>query len=182
MNQEAGVLQSKDELEDWYSSGEDPWDYYRNPADALRKARILAAIPTWEFEDVLDIGCGNGFLTKDLPGKRITGIDVSEKAVAWASQRAPAHIRYLPGSLFDIPDLDLPQMDLVVITGVLYPQYIAKAMRLVYVLIDRILKPGGILLCSHIYEWYAARFPYLTVSREYFPYREYSQVLEVYCK
>ena len=73
-------------------------------------------------------------------------------------------------------------MDLIVITGVLYPQYIAESIRLVYVLIDRLLKPGGILVCSHIYEWYKVRFPYLTVSREYFAYREFSQVLEVYCK
>ena len=176
------MIQSKDELEDWYSSGEDPWEYYNNPDDAHRKARILAAIPRVEFENVLDIGCGNGFLTKNLPGRNVLGIDISEKAVAWANQRTPPHVRFLRGSLFDIPDIEMPRMDLIVITGVLYPQYIGKATRLVYVLIDRMLKRGGILLCSHIYEWYAVRFPYLSVSREYFAYREFSQVLEVYCK
>jgi len=73
-------------------------------------------------------------------------------------------------------------MDLIVITGVLYPQYIAKSIRLVYVLIDQLLKPGGILLCSHISDWYRSRFPYLTLSREYFAYRDFSQILEVYSK
>ena len=175
------MIQSKDELEDWYSDS-DPWGYNTNPQDTIRKARILSVIPQLPYENVLDIGCGNGFLTNDLPGKRITGLEISEKAVEWARKTAPAHVDYRSGSLFDLPDLDLPSMDLVVITGVLYPQYIGEANKLALVLIDRILKPGGILVTSHIYSWLKVRFPYLTVSREYFAYREYSQVLEVYCK
>jgi len=175
------MIQSKEELNDWYSQ-DDPWGYFDNPQDAMRKARILAAIPQLEYENVLDIGSGNGFLTNSLPGKNITGLEISEKAVQWANEHASPNVRYRNGSLFDIPDLDLPPMDLIVITGVLYRQYIAESHRLVYVLIDRLLKPGGILLCSHVYEWYKMRFPYLTINREYFAYREYSQVLEVYCK
>lgn len=175
------MIQSKDELENWYSKG-DPWGYFDNPQDTMRKARILSAIPQFDYENVLDIGCGNGFLTNSLPGKQIIGLEISEKAVQWANEHATPNARYLCGSLFDLPDLNLPPMDLIVITGVLYPQYIAESIRLVYVLIDQLLKPGGVLVCSHIYEWHKARFPYLTVSREYFAYREYSQVLEVYCK
>src|SRR5512140_518331 len=173
------MIQSKDELEKWYS-GSDPWGYFDNPQDAARKARILAAIPRLEYENTLDIGCGNGFLTNDLPGKSVLGLDISENVVAWANQHAPAHVKYRAASLFDLPDLDLPAIDLIVITGVLYPQYIGSARRLVPVLIDQILKPGGLLVTSHIYAWLKMRFPYLTISREYFPYREYSQVLEVY--
>jgi SAM-dependent methyltransferase len=175
------MIQSKEELDNWYSEA-DPWGYFNNPHDAMRKAKILASIPSLEYETTLDIGCGNGFITNDLPGKSVIGLEKSEKAVEWANKNAPPQIHYRCGSLFDLPDLDLPQMDLVVITGVLYPQYIGLARRLVIVLIDQILKPGGILVCSHIYEWLKTRFPYLTISREYFPYREYSQVLEVYSK
>ncbi len=175
------MIQPKDELEDWYS-GEDPWGYYDNPHDTRRKETILSAIPKGDYEKVVDIGCGNGFLTKDLPGRNILGVDISEKAVAWANQHTPAHVRFTAGSLFDLPELGLPQMDLVLITGVLYPQYIGKASRLVYVLVDQILKPGGVLVCSHILDWYRLRFPYLTLSREYFPYREMTQILEVYSK
>jgi SAM-dependent methyltransferase len=175
------MLQTQQELDEFYSSA-DPWGYYNNPHDATRKARILAALPRLEYENALDIGCGNGFITNELSAKQVTGLEFSQKAVSWANEHAAPHVKYLCGSVFDLPDLNLPPMDLIVITGVLYPQYIDKSLRLVYVLIDRILKPGGILLCSHIYEWYQARFPYLTISREYFPYRDYSQVLEVYVK
>lgn len=175
------MIQPIKELEDWYSEG-DPWGYFDNPQDAIRKARILSAIPSFEYENILDIGCGNGFLTNDLPGKNIFGVDISENVVAWANEHAASNAKYLCGSLFDLPVLDLPLMDLVVITGVLYPQYIAESHRLIYVLIDQILKKDGILLCSHIFEWYKLRFPYITISRSYFPYREYSQILEVYVK
>ena len=174
-------MQSKEELESWYSEA-DPWEYEKNPQDTMRKARILSVIPQISYENVLDIGCGNGYLTRDLPGKQITGVEISEKAVEWARKTAPANITYRTGSLFDLPDLDLPPMDLVVITGVLYPQYLGQANRLAILLIDQILKPGGILVMSHIYSWLKIRFPYFTVSREYFAYRDYSQVLEVYYK
>lgn len=175
------MVQSKQELDDFYNTA-DPWGYYDNPHDKTRKARILAALPVHEYTTALDIGCGNGFITNSLPARSIIGLEFSEKAVAWANEHAPSNIKYINGSLFDLPDLNLPPMDLIVITGVLYPQYIGKSLRLVYVLIDRMLKPGGILLCSHIFEWYQARFPYLTISREYFAYRDYSQILEVYVK
>ncbi len=175
------MIQTKDELDKWYSEA-DPWGYFNNPDDAMRKAKILAAIPRFEYETTLDIGCGNGFITNDLPGKSVIGLEKSGKAVEWAKTNAPSHVQFRCGTLFDLPDLDLPQMDLVVITGVLYSQYLGLANRLVVVLIDQILKPGGILVGSHIYEWLKIRFPYLTVSREYFAYREYSQVLEVYSK
>ncbi len=175
------TIQSSQELDAFYSTP-DPWGYYNNPHDTIRKARILAALPRLDYQNALDIGCGNGFITNDLPAKGVIGLEFSEKAVTWAKEHAAPQVEYRQGSIFDLPDLDLPPMDLIVITGVLYPQYIGKSLRLVYVLIDRVLKPGGILLCSHIYEWYQARFPYLTLSREYFAYRDYSQVLEVYIK
>jgi len=175
------MAQSKKELEEWYSSP-DPWGFNTNRDDLVRKTRILSALPQLDYERVLDIGCGNGFVTNDLPGKEIIGIDISENALRWAREHAPQHIQYICASLFDLPDLDLPPMDLIVINGVLYPQYIDAGQRLVYIIIDGLLKPGGILVCSHIYEWYQSRFPYLTVKREYFPYREFSQILEVYSK
>lgn len=175
------MVQSKQELDDFYTTA-DPWGYYDNPHDATRKARILAALPQRNYGAALDIGCGNGFITNSLPAKSVIGLEFSEKAVNWANEHAAAHVRYMTGSFFDLPDLNLPPMDLIVITGVLYPQYIGNSLRLVYVLIDHVLKTGGTLLCSHIFEWYKARFPYLTVSREYFAYRDYSQVLEVYVK
>ena len=128
----------------------DPWGYFNNPDDKIRKAKILSSIPARDYKNVLDIGCGNGFITKDLPGKNIIGLELSEKAVQSANANAPSNIHYVCGSIFDLPTLMFPKMDLIVITGVLYPQYIAASVRLIYLFIDEILKDDGILLCSHI--------------------------------
>ena len=46
-------------------------------------------------------------------------------------------------SLFDLPTLQWDQsFDLIVITGVLYPQYIAQGETLAYTIIDNLLKTG----------------------------------------
>ncbi len=176
------VLQPTAELEKWYETP-DPWNYENTPDDLNRRAMLLANIPMLEYIEVLDIGCGDGFVTKRLPGKSITGIDVSANAIRHATERSPGHISYMQHSLFDIPELEWEnRFDLIVITGVLYPQYIARSSKLAYEIVDRILQPGGVLVSVHISEWYTLRFPYITLKREYYPYREYTHLLEVYRK
>ncbi|MGQ9847755.1 MAG: class I SAM-dependent methyltransferase [Bacteroidales bacterium] len=175
-------IQTKNELEKLYEIP-DPWDYEKNPEDLNRKAILLSVIPKKKYLKVLDIGCGNGFITRNLPGDEVIGIDISEKAINHARQISPQHIRYFPHSLFDLPFLGFGQsFDLIVITGVLYPQYIGDSERLVYVIIDDLLKPGGHLISCHIEEWYSIRFPYITLHREYYSYREYVHLIEVYLK
>ena len=111
--------QTQQELDDFYAAP-DPWGYYNNPHDTIRKARILAALPRHDYQTALDIGCGNGFITNDLPAKQVIGLEFSEKAVTWAKEHAAPQVEYRQGSIFDLPDLNLPPMDLVVITGVFY--------------------------------------------------------------
>jgi hypothetical protein len=74
-------MQSRDELDEWYATP-DPWGFQSNPADADRKARILAAIkrPGPRYKRALDIGCGEGWISKDLPAALIHGLEWSEKA------------------------------------------------------------------------------------------------------
>jgi trans-aconitate methyltransferase len=176
------VLQSIDELERWYEKP-DPWHYEANPDDLNRRAMLLSVLPKRAYHSVLDIGCGDGFLTKRLPGKQIVGIDVSANAIKHAQANAAAHISYHQHSLFDLPELGWTQkFDLVVVTGVFYPQYIARSHRLALEIVDEVLAPGGILASVHISEWYPLRFPYVTLVREYYPYREYTHILEVYQK
>lgn len=176
------VLQPTAELERWYEKP-DPWQYESNPDDLNRRAMLLSVLPKRQYQNVLDIGCGDGFITKRLPGKSVTGIDVSANAIQWAKHNAAPHITYLQYSLFDLTELDWEgKFDLVVATGVFYPQYIAQSKKLVYEILDRILAPGGILVSAHINEWYTLRFPYVTLHREYYSYREYTHILEVYLK
>jgi predicted TPR repeat methyltransferase len=175
-------LQPLEELEEFYQK-RDPWNYQDTADDATRKAMLLSVLPERSFERVLDIGCGDGFVTECLPGDQIIGVDVSANAIMHAKEKGMPHIEFLQHSLFDLPALGWGQgFDLIVITGVLYPQYIGDSEMLVYTIVDDLLKPGGCLVSCHIEDWYRARFPYITTHREYYAYREYFHLLEVYTK
>lgn len=177
-----GNLQSKEELDRWYENP-DPWNYEKSLEDLNRRAILLSVIPRKKYKKVLDIGCGNGFITNYLPGEKIIGIDISSQAIEHAKKNASSHIEYFSHSIFDLPFLGWENtFDLIVITGILYPQYIGQSENLIYTIIDDLLINGGILISCHIEEWYSARFPYVTLHREYYSYREYVHLLEVYLK
>jgi SAM-dependent methyltransferase len=179
-------IQSAGELDAHYST-EDPWGYDTSNDDHIRRERLLSFLPQREFGRSLDIGCGNGFLTFSLPGSTVVGCDVSPQAIEWATQRAQAkpdrnrfELRAL--SLFDLPRASLGRFDLIVITGVLYPQYIGKAFSLVQLIVDDLLNEGGILVSVHIDDWCRHWFPYTSLDMSFYSYREYTHRLEVYRK
>jgi len=201
---EEPMVQSQAELEQFHSAV-DPWGYEQNEHDRRRKAVLLSELPRRSYKFVVDIGCGQGFVSRDLPGDRVLGIDISEQAVSHAQQFANERLSFAQGSLFDLPrtvassgvassgvassgvasgglEWSGVRPDLLVITGVLYPQYIGEAKALVYELVDQVLAPGGILVSVHISSWSSSRFPYLMLKNTFYDYREYTHSLEVYVK
>lgn len=176
------MLQSKSELENWHRI-KDPWGYEENHHDQIRKKVVLSEIPDRNYEAALDIGCGQGFLTKELPGKSVVGVDVSDEAIRHANLFATERVHFLASDLFALNEsLSGSTFDLVVITGVLYPQYVGAAHNLIYDIVDRLLSNNGILLSVHVNEWYSARFPYIVLKEFCYPYRDYYHRLEVYAK
>lgn len=177
------MIQKKEELEKWHDK-EDPWGYNDNKDDAARKEILLAEIPNKNYGNVLDIGCGQGFITKDLPGQKVYGVDISQSAIDFANKLSENNDRFIykQGSIFEIDKLFDVKFDLVIITGVLYPQYIDQSTNLIYMLIDKILKEDGIFISVHIDEWYKSQFPYLKIKQLYYDYRQYTHNLEIYSK
>ena len=175
------MLQSLKDIETWHSTP-DPWGYETHPDDVLRKDILLAELPAREYMRVLDIGCGQGFLTRDLPGKRVTGVDISAEAIAKARMIQDKRLDFRQESIFDLSPPPKSGYDLIVITGVLYPQYIGHAHTLIYHIIDSQLAHDGILACVHIDGWHEARFPYLILKEHFYAYREFTHRLEVYTK
>lgn len=175
-------IQPKEELEKW-NEGFDPWGYENNPEDKKRKGILLSELPERKFNNVLDIGCGHGFITRDLPGEMVTGVDISANAIQFAKKYESSRLAFREGSLYTLhKKFTAQQFDLIIITGVLYEQYTGKSSSLIYMIIDALLQPNGILISVHIDEWYKCRFPYLLCSEYYYPYREYTHKIEVYTK
>jgi 2-polyprenyl-3-methyl-5-hydroxy-6-metoxy-1,4-benzoquinol methylase len=179
------LIQSSENLNNWYSNA-DPWGYEQSSDDLKRKSILLAEIPRgYERGKTLDIGCGHGFITRDLPGESVLGIDLSENAIGQAKGRnSRSHVSYQTGDLLDLaPLLDSgSRFDLIIVTGVLYPQYIGKSFQTVRKNIDRLLNSSGCLISVHIEAWCPHRFPYLSRQRICYQYREYDHQLEVYLK
>ena len=102
-------MQTKEELEHWYAVA-DPWLYKLTPDDEIRKNLILDFLPL-NYQRALDIGCGEGFVTTDLPAIEIHGIEISDNA----ARRLPWNVKrvHSPEGLYD----------LVMTTGTLYQQY-----------------------------------------------------------
>ena len=102
-------MQSKEELEEWYKTP-DPWAYQITEDDAKRKEIILEMLP-YNYQRALDIGCGEGFITANLPAADIHGIEISDTAAS----RFPWNVKRVlePVGVYD----------LVITTGTLYHQY-----------------------------------------------------------
>ena len=125
-------------------------------------------------------------MTQSLPGDLVIGCDISEQAIAWAQKRAAdltdKKIRFFARSIFDLHTLNLEPFDLVLITGVLYSQYIADSSSFVHLVFGQLLKKGGILVTCHIQQWYICPFPYMLLDKHLYAYREYTHALEVFQK
>jgi SAM-dependent methyltransferase len=94
----------------------------------------------------LDIGCGNGRNTIYLAqhGFNAAGVDLSEQAVAWATERAQeqnTNVRFTCGSIFDNAP-SLRSQDFIYDSGCFH--HIPPHRRSEYAeLISRALRPGG---------------------------------------
>ncbi len=84
--------------------------------------QLYAMLAQTEARSVLDAGCGEGFvadfLARQDPDLRITGVDLSEAAVAYAQEHFGAHARFRAGSLYKLPFSD-NSFDAVVCSEVL---------------------------------------------------------------
>ena len=118
-------MKSKADLEKWYSK-EDPWGYNNTVRDKIRRAILLKHLEV-VFSDaskktVLDAGCGEGYITKDVASHyncEVDAFDISENALAIARRRnSRENINYFQLDLNDYaPD---KQYDLIMCEETLY--------------------------------------------------------------
>ncbi len=115
------------------------------------------------YERAIDIGCGEGFVTKDLPAIESHGIEISDLAAS----RLPWNVKrvHAPEGLYD----------LVMTTGTLYTQYNHEQ------IVEWIRKCScRHILIAGIREWL---MPYTfgnVLAKKEFKYREYVQSVTLY--
>lgn len=162
------LKQSKQEIERFYNK-EDPWGFETNPDDAKRKEIIIEKCKHFchermnkeVYENALEIGAGEGWITKDLPAKNVYGYEISDLA----KSRWPSNV------------LDFDQnikYDLIIAPGVLYPQYD-------YVSFINMIKKYscGIVITINILNWEINNLTDQIYDLE-FTYRQYIEKLRVY--
>ena len=119
---------------------------YAAPDVAAQRRAVLDALKLLPGENVLDIGCGPGFMAQELlpivgPAGKVSAIDVNEGAIALARARCVAHsnVEFQSANVTALPYLD-SSFDAVVSTQVYeYVRDLNAALRELY----RVLRPGG---------------------------------------
>jgi ubiquinone/menaquinone biosynthesis C-methylase UbiE len=114
-------------------------------------ARIAVLSGAAPGDRVLDVGCGGGYLARLLaaaiaPGGRVTGVDPSGPAIAYARRRSPANCTFTVAAAQDLP---LPDRSFDVATSTLAVHHIPEAARpAAFGEMYRVLRPGGALLVA----------------------------------
>lgn len=155
-------MQTKQELEEWYGNP-DPWHYETTADDVVRKKRILSVLGT--HKRALDLGAGEGFITRNLPAKKLFAYEISDNA----SKRLPEGILRVTEPIGDY--------DLVIATGVLYEQYDYEA----FLKILEYYRDKATILTCNIKDWERGieRLGKPDVE-EFFNYREYIEHLCIF--
>lgn len=144
-----------DEIRSNWNANADRWDSgYDDDGDSNRRLRsdepMLAMLGDVNGKQILDAGCGAGYLCRKLArkGAKVTGVELSDVFLAKAKQRESAEglgIRYIEGSIASMSYLADATFDAAVSNYVLmdvrdYTQAIAEVYRL--------LRLGGVFVAT----------------------------------
>jgi SAM-dependent methyltransferase len=118
---------------------------YRTPDMVRQRDATLQRLHLKPGERVIDIGCGPGFLCKNMaaavgPTGRVIGIDISEDLIDFATNHKGSDpIEYRVGNATALP-VEAAQFDVAVSTQVI--EYVADADAALHE-IARVIRPGG---------------------------------------
>lgn len=130
--------------EGWYDDNTHPIALLRSE-NATRNPWIIEQIRA-HFErscDILDIGCGAGFLSNALAsqGHRVTGVDISAKSLAIAGKRdTTGSVRYLQLDAFALP---FPERSFDVVCAMDFLEHVEMPGQIVREA-ARLLRPHGL--------------------------------------
>lgn len=132
--------------ERWYEAQDDPIALLRNQ-HKLEMPWILDVIRRniGYHAEILDMGCGGGFLSNDLAaaGHTVTGIDLSTSSLRVAESRDRTHsVRYQQGDVYQVP---FPRESFDVVTAMDLLEHVSDPQKVISEA-TRVLRPGGLFL------------------------------------
>ncbi|WP_165959833.1 class I SAM-dependent methyltransferase [Nonomuraea longispora] len=139
---------------DWWHRRPDPWSLATDAYERRKYRVTLDELPEGTYARILEVGCAEGVFTQTLaalwPDAVITGLDVSERALARARERAGGdggRVRFVHADLLRHEERE--PYDLVFCAETLY--YIGRGDRLrrASERLRALLAPGGVLVLVH---------------------------------
>jgi ubiquinone/menaquinone biosynthesis C-methylase UbiE len=148
--------------EAWNAAAHIWWGGYNEFGDINRRyiidPTILRIFGQVEGKQILDAGCGNGYLCRLLSkkGAKMVGVDLSEEAIQMAKtaeSKTPLGIQYHVGSLSDLSMLKNDEFDFVVSNIVLCD---LPDLDRTFIEIRRVLKPNGKLVFTILHPCFSS--------------------------
>lgn len=135
-----------------YAGGGDPWHAKTSPYEAEKRQASVGALAGRRYRRALDIGCGEGLLTRLLletgAAETVVGVDGEPAIVARATAAAVPGASFVTGRMPG--DLPPGPFDLVVLSEVLYFLDERNLAALVDALSQRLEAGAGILVVSYL--------------------------------
>lgn len=141
---------SSEYFKDVYDANEDPWNFESSEYEAAKYAATIAALPKEKYDNVLEIGCSIGVLTRLLAQKSkfLLATDISEKALGLAAERCN-DLKNVSFKMLDFQkELPHDHYDLIMVSEVAY--YLsADDWKVVSGKLYELLKPNGQVVLVH---------------------------------
>jgi SAM-dependent methyltransferase len=128
----------------FYSLDKDPFGAKDSKYELSKQDRLLELLSRRDSQSGLDVGCGNGFLTRRIAShcQHLSGIDFSSRAIQLAQENCQDHSN-ISLALADIRDYKSPsQFDLLICSEVLY-YLLGQELADVVEKLHRLCMPGG---------------------------------------
>lgn len=139
---------------DWWHRRPDPWGLAVDDSEQARYATTLRQLPRRRYRRILDVGCSEGTFTHRLaaafPHAEVTGVDISERALARARTPVPGRTpapRFARLNILAAPPED--RFDLVFCAELLYYLGRHRHLRRACAHLTRAVAPGGLLVLVH---------------------------------
>jgi 2-polyprenyl-3-methyl-5-hydroxy-6-metoxy-1,4-benzoquinol methylase len=113
---------------------------------------VLALLPKGKKLNILDAGCGNGYIANQLAelGHTVTGVDQAEDGIAIA-QKAYPRVRFMLGSVYDDLSSIVQDVDVIISCEVIEHLYYPNTF---LVNMHRYIRPNGYIILTTPYHGY----------------------------